>query len=81
MGARLGRYAACLILPTPDEEPRQALGTLRPCRSTAGRGPAVYDDPDRFDVLRNLSDAMMMGQGTHYALTAPGSPGPSGVKA
>jgi len=36
----------------------------------AGRHPAVYDDPDRFDVTRDVSDLMTFGHGVHYCLGA-----------
>jgi cytochrome P450 len=36
----------------------------------AGRDPAVYDDPDRFDVTREVSDLMTFGHGVHYCLGA-----------
>jgi cytochrome P450 len=36
----------------------------------AGRDPAVYDDPDRFDVTRDVSDLMTFGYGPHYCLGA-----------
>jgi cytochrome P450 len=36
----------------------------------AGRDPAVYDDPDRFDVTRDVSDLMTFGHGVHYCLGA-----------
>jgi len=36
----------------------------------AGRDPAVYDDPDRFDVTRDVQDLMTFGHGLHYCLGA-----------
>ena len=36
----------------------------------AGRDPALYDDPDRFDVTRNAPDLMTFGHGQHYCLGA-----------
>src|SRR5262245_15553359 len=36
----------------------------------AGRDPAVYADPDRFDVTREVSDLMTFGHGPHYCLGA-----------
>ena len=36
----------------------------------AGRDPAVYDDPDRFDVTRDVHDLMTFGHGLHYCLGA-----------
>ena len=36
----------------------------------AGRDPAVYDDPDRFDVTREVADLMTFGHGLHYCLGA-----------
>jgi cytochrome P450 len=38
--------------------------------SGAGRDPAVYDDPDRFDVTREVKDLMTFGHGPHYCLGA-----------
>jgi cytochrome P450 len=36
----------------------------------AGRDPAAYDDPDRFDVTRDGADLMTFGHGVHYCLGA-----------
>ena len=36
----------------------------------AGRDPTVYDDPDRFDVTRDVHDLMTFGHGLHYCLGA-----------
>jgi cytochrome P450 len=36
----------------------------------ANRDPAVYPDPDRFDVLRRPSGVMTFGFGTHFCLGA-----------
>ena len=36
----------------------------------AGRDPAVFDDPDRFDVTRDVTDLMTFGYGPHYCLGA-----------
>jgi cytochrome P450 len=36
----------------------------------AGRDPAVYDDPDRFDVTRDVHDLMTFGHGLHFCLGA-----------
>ncbi|HEX2486870.1 MAG TPA: cytochrome P450 [Myxococcota bacterium] len=36
----------------------------------AGRDPAVYDDPDRFDVRRDVKDLVTFGNGPHYCLGA-----------
>jgi cytochrome P450 len=38
--------------------------------SGAGRDPAVYEDPDRFDVTREVKDLMSFGHGPHYCLGA-----------
>jgi cytochrome P450 len=34
----------------------------------ASRDPAVYDDPDRFDVARDVKDLITFGSGPHYCL-------------
>lgn len=34
----------------------------------ASRDPAVYDDPDRFDVTRDVKDLITFGSGPHYCL-------------
>ncbi len=34
----------------------------------AGRDPAVYEDPDRFDVTRDVKDLMTFGHGPHFCL-------------
>jgi cytochrome P450 len=36
----------------------------------AGRDPAIYADPDRFDVTRDVSDLMSFGHGLHYCMGA-----------
>jgi cytochrome P450 len=36
----------------------------------ASRDPAVYDDPDRFDVTRDVKDLITFGNGPHYCLGA-----------
>ncbi len=36
----------------------------------AGRDPAVYDDPDRFDVTRDAPELLTFGHGQHYCLGA-----------
>jgi cytochrome P450 len=36
----------------------------------ASRDPAVYDDPDRFDVTRDVKDLITFGTGPHYCLGA-----------
>jgi cytochrome P450 len=38
--------------------------------SGAGRDPAVYADPDRFDVTREVKDLLTFGHGPHYCLGA-----------
>ncbi|HVN40215.1 MAG TPA: cytochrome P450 [Myxococcota bacterium] len=38
--------------------------------SGAGRDPAVYEDPDRFDVTREVKDLVTFGNGPHYCLGA-----------
>jgi cytochrome P450 PksS len=38
--------------------------------SGAGRDPALYEDPDRFDVTREVKDLMTFGHGPHYCLGA-----------
>jgi hypothetical protein len=34
----------------------------------ASRDPAVYEDPDRFDVTRDVKDLITFGSGPHYCL-------------
>jgi cytochrome P450 len=34
----------------------------------ASRDPTVYDDPDRFDVTRDVKDLITFGSGPHYCL-------------
>jgi cytochrome P450 len=34
----------------------------------AGRDPAVYEDPDRFDVSRDVKDLLTFGHGAHFCL-------------
>jgi hypothetical protein len=36
----------------------------------ASRDPAVYEDPDRFDVTRDVKDLITFGNGPHYCLGA-----------
>jgi cytochrome P450 enzyme len=36
----------------------------------ASRDPAVYEDPDRFDVKRDVKDLITFGSGPHYCLGA-----------
>jgi len=36
----------------------------------ASRDPAVYDEPDRFDVTRDVTDLITFGNGPHYCLGA-----------
>jgi cytochrome P450 len=38
--------------------------------SGAGRDPALYPDPDRFDVTREVKDLLAFGNGPHYCLGA-----------
>jgi cytochrome P450 len=38
--------------------------------SGAGRDPALYPDPDRFDVRREVKDLLTFGNGPHYCLGA-----------
>jgi unspecific monooxygenase len=40
------------------------------CFGGASRDPAVYDDPDRFDVRREVKDLITFGSGPHYCLGA-----------
>jgi cytochrome P450 len=40
------------------------------CFGGASRDPAVYDDPDRFDVERDARDLITFGNGPHYCLGA-----------
>jgi cytochrome P450 len=37
---------------------------------SANRDPAVYDDPDRFDVTRRPQQVTTFGFGTHFCLGA-----------
>jgi cytochrome P450 len=37
---------------------------------SASRDPAVYEEPDRFDVTREVRDLITFGNGPHYCLGA-----------
>jgi cytochrome P450 len=38
--------------------------------SGAGRDPAMYENPDVFDVTRDVRDLLTFGHGPHYCLGA-----------
>ncbi len=53
--------------PEPDEWMR-LLGTLPLLYHPGRRDPAVFPDPDRFDVTRHPTSVMTFGFGTHFCL-------------
>lgn len=48
--------------------PRGAL--VAALLGSANRDERVFEDPDRFDILRNTSSMLSFGQGTHFCLGA-----------
>lgn len=45
--------------------------TVMLCLASAHRDPARYPDPDRFDIRRQDTAHLALGQGMHYCLGAP----------
>ncbi|MFF0739613.1 cytochrome P450 [Streptomyces sp. NPDC004111] len=59
-------------------EPVEIAGTTIPAGEfvqigllAANRDPAVFDDPDRFDITRDASRHLAFGHGIHHCLGAP----------